>query len=171
MPAAPSHAAAATQRNRQELQPMSHTDPLSVPQPRPRVLLLDDDMAMLELLPAMLAELGEFEVFVESDARRALVTLTAAAPDLLICDLSMPEMDGIEFMHAAAGAAFGGCVILLSGMDAGVRKAAEVLAQAQGLRVLAAFQKPIGLDELEAALAPLLAGQARAAGAAALPLA
>lgn len=130
----------------------------SPPGPRLRVLLLDDDSFLLELLHEMLGELGEFEVFTETDARRALVTLAAQHPDLLICDLSMPEMDGIEFMHAAASAGFTGRVMLLSGMDQGVRKAAERLARAHGLDVLGAFKKPISQLELGAALAPLLAG-------------
>lgn len=131
------------------------------PPPRIRVLLLDDDHFMLELLTDMLADLGDgaatFEVRTESDARRALASLAADAPALLICDLSLPDMDGIEFMQAAAAAGFGGGVMLLSGMDSGVRKAAERLARAHGLNVLGAFKKPISASELQAALAPLLA--------------
>ena len=125
---------------------------------RLRVLLLDDDSFMLELLHQMLDDLGSFEVFPETSAKRALATLASAAPDLLVCDLSLPDMDGIEFMHAAAGAGFAGWVMLLSGVDPGVRKAAEGLARALGLRVLGAYNKPISREQLGAALAPLLAG-------------
>lgn len=118
------------------------------PQPVRRVLLLDDDRFMLELLKDMLAELGGFEVFAEAEARRALATLGASAPDLLICDLALPDMDGVEFLQAAAGRGFGGKVILLSGMEAGVREAAGELARVLGLRVAGAFPKPIGLEQL-----------------------
>jgi CheY-like chemotaxis protein len=122
---------------------------------RPRLLLLDDDLFMLELLCAMLDTLGGFDVRAESDARRALLTLAAEAPDLLVCDLSLPDMDGIEFMHAAAVAGFRGGVILLSGMDDVVLRAAERLARARGLRVLGTFRKPISADALGAVLAQL----------------
>lgn len=138
---------------------MDHTDTRPAAAPM-RVLLLDDDSFLLELLHDMLDDMGDFTVFAESDARRALATLAAQHPDLLVCDLSLPDMDGIEFLHAAARSGFAGCVMLLSGMDSGVRKAAERLARAHGLRVLGAFPKPITREALRGALAPLLAGQA-----------
>ncbi len=130
----------------------------SPPQAPLRVLLLDDDNFALELMADMLADAGTFGVRRETDARRALATLAAERPDLLICDLSMPDMDGIEFMHAAAGAGFRGGVMLLSGMDAGVRRAAERLARSNGLNVLGAWQKPISPADLRSALTALEAG-------------
>ncbi len=138
---------------------MSDTPDPARSAPTLRVLLLDDDTFMLDLLQDMLGELGPFEVSCATDARRALALLAAAPPHLLICDLSMPDMDGIEFLQAGAAAGFRGHVMLLTGMDNGVRKAAERLARAHGLAVLGAFQKPISPDELGAALAPLLAAR------------
>ncbi|MES2319586.1 MAG: response regulator [Pseudomonadota bacterium] len=120
-----------------------------------RVLLLDDDAFMLSVLADMLADFGNIEILSETDAKRALQTIASEAPAVLVCDLSMPDMDGIEFMHAAAAAGFKGGVVLLSGMDSGVRRSAERLARAHGLHVLGAFKKPISPDELRAVLAPL----------------
>lgn len=119
------------------------------------VLLLDDDGFMLDVLTDMLADIGVADVRRESDARAALTTLAGTPPALLICDLSMPDMDGIEFIHAAAGASFGGYVMLLSGMDSGVRRAAERLARAHGLQVLGAYKKPMSPEQLRSALALL----------------
>lgn len=117
-----------------------------------RILLLDDDTFMLELLTEMLDSLGYSNVRAESDARAALAALPEFAPDLLICDLSMPEMDGIEYLRAAAEAKFAGSVVLLSGMDSGILRAAEMLAMAEGLTILGAVSKPVA----RAALAELL---------------
>jgi CheY-like chemotaxis protein len=123
------------------------------------VLVVDDDPFILALMRDML-ELAGLDrpgcvILTESDPGRGLERLTAARPDLLICDLSMPDMDGIELLAAAATKGFAGAVLLLSGMDLSVRKAAERLARAQGLHVVGAFGKPIELDDLRRALATL----------------
>jgi len=113
-----------------------------------RVLLLDDDAFMLELLADMIAGLGPHDVIRETDGRRALIELRLRPPDLLVCDLSMPVMDGIDFLRLAAAQQYPGCVVLLSGVDAAVLRTAARLAEAQGLTILDACAKPLGLDTL-----------------------
>ncbi|MCE3263443.1 MAG: response regulator [Pseudoduganella sp.] len=117
-----------------------------------RILLVDDDPFMLSLLADMLEDLGQLNVRSESDARQALLALPQFRPDLLVCDLSMPDLDGIEFLRKAADSHFGGAVVLLSGMDASVRQAADTLARAHGLALLGTLAKPAA----PAALAELL---------------
>ncbi|OEZ52502.1 response regulator [Duganella sp. HH105] len=118
-----------------------------------RILLLDDDGFMLELLADMIASLGEHEVLSETDGRRALVALRLRPPELLICDLSMPVMDGIDFLRLAAAQQYGGCVVLLSGVDSAVLRTAARLAEAQGLSILDACAKPLEIDTLAALMA------------------
>jgi CheY-like chemotaxis protein len=117
-----------------------------------RVLLLDDDRFMLAVLRDMLEGFGPFEVHAEFDAQSALAELPRHEPDLLICDLAMPEMDGIEFLQAAAGQGFNGRVILVSAMEDGVRNAATELARALGLQVAGAFRKPLAIEQLRRAV-------------------
>ena len=116
------------------------------------ILVVDDDHETLELMRDMFDAVGQFEVLTESDARRALVLLAGHNPDLLVCDLSMPGMDGIEFLQEAAASRYQGSVLLLSGMDSGVRHAAERLAHVQGLRMLPALGKPVELEQLRRAV-------------------
>ena len=116
--------------------------------PSLRVLLLDDDTFMLDLLADMVAALGPHQVHSETDAKRCLAQLARFAPDLLICDLSMPDMDGIEFLRYAAEREFQGSVLLLSGVDSGVLRAAERLAAAHGLDILGACAKPLPAAQL-----------------------
>ncbi|CAN7192782.1 response regulator [Massilia sp. LjRoot122] len=123
-----------------------------------RVLLLDDDRFMLDVLRDMLDLLdtgdgaGPFDIHAEIDARRALAALPRHAPELLICDLAMPEMDGIEFLQAAARQGFNGRVILVSALEDGVRNAATELARALGLQVAGAFRKPLAIEQLRRAV-------------------
>lgn len=124
-----------------------------------RVLLLDDDIFLLDVLSDMLSQLGRFDIAAESDSRRAIATLHSHQPQLLICDLSMPDMDGIEFLHVAAEAGYRGGVALLSGMDSSVRMAAERLASVGGLHILGAYPKPLQRADLQHLLARL--GQPR----------
>lgn len=121
--------------------------------PALRIMLLDDDAFTLDMLQDMIGSLGYSNIHADSDARRALRSLPLFRPDVLICDLSMPEMDGIEFLRTVAEGRFGGSVILLSGMDSGILRAAQTLATAQGLTILGACSKPLA----QAALADLLA--------------
>lgn len=114
-----------------------------------RVLLLDDDPFMLAMLGDILEEVdGDIDVRSERDARAALQALGKHRPELLICDLSMPEMDGIEFLRLTAESDFRGGVVLLSGMDQRILQAAEMLAMAQGLTILGACRKPLAAGEL-----------------------
>ncbi len=113
-----------------------------------RVLLLDDDPFQLALLEDMLEDLGDFDVASATHSKAALAMLHTSPPDLMICDLSMPDMDGIEFLRHVAEDGFNGTVVLLSGMQSGVLKAAERLAMAQGLTILGACAKPVAAAEL-----------------------
>lgn len=113
-----------------------------------RILLLDDDAFMLEMLADTIAGLGYAHVHAETDARSALEALPRFRPDLLVCDLSMPDMDGIEFLRTVAEQGFDGGVILLSGMDSGILRAAEMLAMAQGLTIVGACSKPLSRSAL-----------------------
>lgn len=118
---------------------------------RMHVLVVDDDPFMLELMRDLLGAAGATGVTTCSNARAGLAALVAE-PELLVCDLSMPDMDGIEFLGAAAAARYDGSVLLLSGMNKGLLQAAERLASAQGLRVIGAFAKPMALADLRAAV-------------------
>jgi two-component system chemotaxis response regulator CheY len=63
------------------------------------ILVVDDDESILELLRLHLAAAG-YEVLVATDAISAGYMILRGAPDLIITDVSMPHMDGFEFVSA-----------------------------------------------------------------------
>jgi EAL domain-containing protein (putative c-di-GMP-specific phosphodiesterase class I)/ActR/RegA family two-component response regulator len=119
-----------------------------------RVLLVDDDEFVLDFVEDMLHGLGVKSVSRSHDGHAALAAIDGAirSLQLIICDLDMPGMDGIEFLRHLAERSFEGGVILSSGSDKRVIKTVESLVQAHKLRFLGTLQKPVE----EAALLTML---------------
>jgi two-component system, OmpR family, response regulator MprA len=60
-----------------------------------RLLVVDDDPAVREAL-ALVLDLGGFDVSTAADGREAIRSLSAASPDAVVLDVSMPGLDGLE---------------------------------------------------------------------------
>jgi DNA-binding response OmpR family regulator len=63
----------------------------------PRILIIDDEEPMRNALAAVLAERG-YEVVVALNGREGLARHAEQPADLIITDIVMPEMDGIEII-------------------------------------------------------------------------
>jgi class 3 adenylate cyclase/tRNA A-37 threonylcarbamoyl transferase component Bud32 len=64
-----------------------------------RILAIDDDPSMLTLVSHILVRAG-YEVGVAADGAEGLRRIAAQAPDLVLCDVQMPEMDGFATLEA-----------------------------------------------------------------------
>lgn len=135
-----------------------------------QALLLDDSEVMQLLVGEMLTALGVREIRMAADGEQGLILFDAwqPGPDVLICDLRMPGMDGIEFLRHVAARNYQGGLILMSGADGAVRKSAECLVKAHGLKLLGVLEKPVDEQALAAALGR--AGQLARPGGRELPL-
>lgn len=114
------------------------------------VLVVDDDDFTQDLFQGMLEQWGIRQIHLAGNGRSALRQMAAMekAPDLLICDVFMPDMDGIEFLDVLAEQKFAGAIVLVSGMNMDMMVVARDVALANGLRVLGAFVKPVKADVL-----------------------
>jgi len=117
-------------------------------------LVVDDDEFSRASLSEMLTSLGIARVDLADNGRTALKRLRQAgtAPDVLICDIFMPDIDGIEFLNHLVERQYRGRVILVSGMDVQMIAMASDIAASSNLNFLGAFLKPVPLDTLARAL-------------------
>ena len=122
---------------------------------QPRIVIVDDDPLVLALLSHQLAVLGFERIATLGSPREAMALLGDSRdhPDLMLCDLDMPDIDGIELLRYLGAIGYQGGVVLVSGEDVRVLQTAEKLAEAHQLRVLGALRKPISPADLSAALA------------------
>ena len=58
--------------------------------------IIDDDESMLRLLDLAIQRLGNVKVFTERTGSRAMEVIKSCNPDLVILDIEMPGMNGIE---------------------------------------------------------------------------
>src|SRR3954464_9849190 len=68
-------------------------------QTQPTILVIDDDVCMRDLLRLHLSNAG-YDVSVAEDAVDAGHSLLKQRPDLILADIEMPYMDGLEFLQA-----------------------------------------------------------------------
>jgi two-component system, NarL family, response regulator LiaR len=83
------------------------------------VLLVDDHVIVRKGIKALLAEIGDIEVVGEAgDGREAIEKVQATGPDLILMDLVMPVMDGIEAIHRIIAARPGARILVLTSFAA-----------------------------------------------------
>jgi DNA-binding response OmpR family regulator len=117
---------------------------------RPVVLLVDDDAAIRRSVAEGL-ELEGFSVVAASGGRAALAALDSIAPAVVVLDLSMPDLDGLEVLERLRAAGNDVPVCVLSARD-------EVGDRVRGLEAGADdyVVKPFALAEVAARLHALL---------------
>jgi EAL domain-containing protein (putative c-di-GMP-specific phosphodiesterase class I)/ActR/RegA family two-component response regulator len=114
-----------------------------------RILVLDDESFMLKLLNRILANLGFTSVTLCDSGGAALESIDAdSRPNLILLDLNMPEMDGIEFVRHLVERHYTGSLILVSGEDERMLQTAEKLVQAHKIPILGHLHKPVRPESL-----------------------
>jgi CheY-like chemotaxis protein len=113
-------------------------------------LIVDDDAFSQALAHRVLSSLGFTECAVAQDGEEGLRCLSQMAdlPTVILCDIFMPNKDGIEFLVALGKRGFPGQVVLVSGGDPVMLDLAETLGNHGGLHVVATLSKPLDRQQL-----------------------
>lgn len=109
-----------------------------------RIALVDDAEEMRLLVSLSLTLTGDFTVVGEAgNGRDAVALAQTQRPDLMLLDLSMPEMDGLEALPLVLQASPDTCVVVFSGFDE-----AQLGREARALGALGYIEKGTPLEEL-----------------------
>lgn len=110
-----------------------------------RVLLVEDDRHVRDYVAAALeSSEGELEVVATANGREALVRIGAVEFDLILTDLNMPEMNGVELVRAVRERFPALPIVLMSGASAEWQP--ELIRE--GFDDLPLLTKPVSVSQL-----------------------
>ncbi|MDR3416316.1 MAG: EAL domain-containing response regulator [Nevskia sp.] len=139
--------------------------------PPQRVLIIDADDAVCLAITDHLRAAGIEDVLTVGDGAQAVRLLNESAPyTLIISDLLVPRVDGIQLMRLIAARQTEAAVLFISSAERKLLSSAEDLARTRGLRVLSSLQKPLSPEALQSSLAELEGAAMRPSARAAAPM-
>ena len=118
-----------------------------------RILIVDDDVEIQVILRTVLARAGH-ETFLTEDGEEALRQCRRKAIEVVITDLQLPNVHGLELIMLLRGLSPPPAIIAISGTGS------AQLDMAQALGATVTLIKPVDPDELLSAVAEAVAGQA-----------
>ena len=119
-----------------------------------QVLVVEDHGFQRRMALRMLGEIGVGTIHDAPGGVAALDMLQRKPepPDLVLVDLDMPGMDGVEFIGHVAQGRLARAIALVSAMDPALLAAVQSMARAYGLAVLGSIEKPLTVEKLRSLL-------------------
>ena len=121
-----------------------------------RVMVVEDHGFQRRMALRLLAELGIEHVQEAGDGAAALALLrhlrrdaAPDAPEVVLVDLDMPGMDGVELIEHVAREQLAPAVVLVSALDPALLNTVQAMTRAYGLRVFGCVEKPLTLAKLQ----------------------
>jgi two-component system chemotaxis response regulator CheY len=120
-----------------------------------KVLIIDDSNTMRKIVTRSLRQAGlEFDTILEAaDGQAALDVLAGETVDVILSDINMPNMDGIEFLRQKHGNdKIKDIPVVMITTEAG----SDILNEAMNLGALGSIKKPFTPDQVQEVLGNLL---------------
>ena len=124
----------------------------------PVILLVDDDMSVLESLRAFIESRINAKVCIAWDGYRALDILNSQKVDLMVLDISMPGISGIEVAERARAMSGDMAVLVMTGWDC------DTLSDSLGRIGVEYVPKPVTLDVIYGRIESRLTEDGKLAG-------
>lgn len=119
-----------------------------------RLVVVDDEPDMAQLICDISIQAGlHAHQYNHADE---FIKEYASDADIIVLDLMMPDIDGIELIRFLADKKSSAQILLISGIDSGVLHSAQKLAIEKGLNIIGSLSKPFRIDELSNLLSQIV---------------
>jgi len=118
---------------------------------KPTILVVDDEPLMTNMVSEV-GELGGFDVIETNNAKEFQSAWQDHDPTVVIMDIIMPDMDGVELLKWLSEDKCLTPIILMSGYDKNYLETASSVGTEKGNTIIGTLFKPFQLAELEALL-------------------
>ena len=122
---------------------------------KPQLIVVDDEPALAHLVGEV-ADLAGFDVRTTHSAIEFQEVWAIFKPDVIVMDLVMPDVEGVELLAWLAEQGCSVPIILMSGYDGKYLELAKEYGIAIGNKVFGVLTKPFNISELDAMLKRLL---------------
>mgnify|MGYP001586322081 CR=1 FL=1 len=118
---------------------------------KPTILVVDDEPMMTSIVSEV-GELRGFEVIETNSAREFQSAWQDHDPTVVVMDIIMPDMDGVELLKWLSEQKCLAPIILMSGYDKNYMETASTVGSGNGNTIVGTLTKPFQIAELEALL-------------------
>lgn len=126
-----------------------------------KLVVVDDEQAFCGFVRKA-AERAGFDVRIANSGEEFLKVIAADPPDVVVIDIIMPDMDGIELIRRLSERHCTAAIIVISGYEDVYLEVAKKLGNAGKLNVVNTLTKPIRLHTFNAVLEQAMAGKSSA---------
>ena len=120
------------------------------------ILVVEDNVFTSIVISKLLNSLGISQIETVTDGRQALDKVGGLQPDVILLDLRMPVMGGVELLSRLSDQNYSGNVILMSGVDEDTLSSVELIARNDNISVLGSLQKPPNAEDLTRLLSKII---------------
>ncbi len=117
---------------------------------KPLLVIIDDELEVAEFVGEV-GEFAGFDVNITTTSSDFQEILMIQKPSLIVMDIVMPDMDGIELIEWMSQQQISVPIIIMSGYS-GYINMTETLAEKKGLKVLGSLAKPFLIEDIDTLL-------------------